>query len=99
MKTKLLLVSLLVTAGLVASTFAAAGRGKGPGGNQGNPPADQPPAVCPQNPGCPRAPDCTPNPDCPRQNGTCQPKRDGTGGPGKPANPSCPQDGSGCPRA
>lgn len=30
--------------------------------------------------------------------GVPTPKRDGTGGPGKPANPSCPQDGSGAGR-
>lgn len=27
--------------------------------------------------------------------GTPTPKKDGTGGPGKPANPTCPQDGTG----
>ncbi len=58
---------------------------------------------------CPRAIDGTcpmdqvgPNgdrPGCPGNGGVCpnpdgEPKRDGTGGPGKPANPAGPQDGT-----
>jgi hypothetical protein len=93
MKTKNLLLSVLLSAGLVASAFA--GRGNPQGGNGRGPSGDAPRGDC-NNPECVMYPECPgpqQNPDCPGP----QRKRDGSGGPNKPANPDCPQDGSGCP--
>jgi hypothetical protein len=85
MKTRVLLITALFGVGLVTSAFAARG-----GGN-GRAPSGQ------IQRGGSNNPDCVPKRDGsgPQQNPNRLPKRDGTGGPNKPANPDCPQDGSG----
>lgn len=111
MKTKYLVISSLLLAGLSFSPALFAGGGNGNGRGQclyGSP------DNCPLA----QAGDCTgpqmrgrgagyrgaDNPNRqpkrdgtggPQQNPNRMPKKDGTGGPNKPANPDCPQDGTG----
>lgn len=104
MNTKLVIVSVLISAGFLASA-SAAGRGS-PGNGRGQSNQEQVGPLYPEcpNPDCPYVnpnspyPEC-PNPECPgpQQNPDRQPKRDGTGGPNQPDNPDCPHDGSGYP--
>ncbi|MBI5382540.1 MAG: hypothetical protein HZA31_11625 [Opitutae bacterium] len=104
MKTKITVLSLLISAGLLlsASAFARGGNGRGPGGDgAGTCPNGNTPGSCPTAENCPgpqgergqNNPDCSPKRDGsgPQQNPNGTPKRDGSGGPGKRANPSCPQ--------
>jgi hypothetical protein len=97
MKTKLLAITSLLFAALSFSPALLAGNGPGPGAGRG-----QCVYGSPEN--CPnyQAGTC-PGPQMRGQgngnhganNPNRAPKRDGTGGPGKPANPTGPQDGSG----
>jgi opacity protein-like surface antigen len=107
MKNKILLLTAIFAAGLIASATAAArGNGQGRGRNADGTCPYGTPENCPnyaaggQGRGnCGQNnPNCTPKRDGtggPQQNPNRTPKKDGTGGPGKPANPQGPQDGSG----
>ncbi len=106
MKSKVVLLTSLLGAGLIAGPAAFARGGAG-GGARGVCPYGNTPGSCGMYQA--RAAQGTANRGAtnpyrtPKQDGTGgkqdnpnrTPKEDGTGGPGKPANPAGPQDGSG----
>ena len=107
MKSKILILTSLLGAGLIAGPFAFARGGPGPGAGGGVCPYGNVPGSCqlgrqPNAPGAANRSATNPN-RAPKQDGTGgrqqnpgrTPKQDGTGGSGKPANPAGPQDGSG----